>query len=330
MSTSVPIFPIMGRIRFRWHELRKKVRNEGIVAACGGLVQRLRSDFLGARRRLDAWLHAKDGVVTLPIQGSIMCLRLDDPSFSRKLIRDGIWEPEHTQLMHEELRPGMVGMDLGANLGFFALLGARLVGPQGRVVAVEPLPQNASLLRRSAALNGYRHLVVHQAAVSNACGDAAMWVTDESNFGSLHSADDPAVSRQMRTSRIGDDNADRIAVATVTIDSLVELYGLRPLDYIRMDIEGFEVRATLAMGQTLRSAERPLKLFAEVHNDHFEDPCSVIGSWLADLLEAGFAPRALIVPGRIKGIIRDPSPRDFPEQVCQYKGQSPQVFLERA
>jgi FkbM family methyltransferase len=70
------------------------------------------------------------------------------------------------------VRPGDVVYDLGANVGFYTLLAARLAGPTARVVAFEPVPRNLGYLRRHIALNQCENVTVVAAAVSDRSGTA--------------------------------------------------------------------------------------------------------------------------------------------------------------
>jgi FkbM family methyltransferase len=66
---------------------------------------------------------------------------------TRSLLEEGHWDPIISGLMRKALQPGMTFVDAGANIGYFSILAANLVGPQGRVVAIEPDPTNLSILR---------------------------------------------------------------------------------------------------------------------------------------------------------------------------------------
>lgn len=79
----------------------------------------------------------------------------------------GVWEPQITRLVRSLVQPGSLFVDVGANVGYFALLAAHLVGPAGRVVAVEPGPTNLQLLLGSVVDNGYEHLDVWPLAFSD-------------------------------------------------------------------------------------------------------------------------------------------------------------------
>ncbi len=318
---------MIGKFKYRFGEAKAAFRTGGFADGLNTLVRRFNSDVYGAERRLYARTRSRNGVVVLPIQGSLMALRLDDPGLSRVLIRDGIREREHTQLIHEEIHPGMVGVDLGANLGYYALMEARIVGPKGKVFAVEPVPHNVAVLQRNVELNHYTNMEVHQMAISDECGEAEMWITPQSNFCNLLSETDEALRPEIRQTHAGEQSAHRIKVPTMTLDRFLEVRGVKSLNFIRMDIEGFEVRVTKGMQKTLTEARGVLKLFVEVHNAHFTDPMATVGAWLQELLNLGFQPKALAIAGRPEGIIRIVSAKDFPALVCQFRECCPHVLL---
>ncbi|WP_156027726.1 FkbM family methyltransferase [Candidatus Solirubrobacter pratensis] len=88
------------------------------------------------------YLHAEDEVVT-------------------PILRDrGGWDSDETEALRNVLRPGATLVDVGANVGYVTLLGARIVGREGRVVAIEPHPDNLRLLRANVARHGLAHVDV--------------------------------------------------------------------------------------------------------------------------------------------------------------------------
>ena len=78
----------------------------------------------------------------------------------------GVWEPSITRFVNNRLRPGDLFVDIGANVGYYALLAAKRVGPSGAVVAIEASPSIACRLRENIALNGFTNIEVVEAAVS--------------------------------------------------------------------------------------------------------------------------------------------------------------------
>jgi len=65
---------------------------------------------------------------------------------TRSLVEEGYWDPNITMLLKKVLGPGMTFVDAGANIGWFTVIASRVVGPEGRVFAVEPDPFNLSVL----------------------------------------------------------------------------------------------------------------------------------------------------------------------------------------
>lgn len=78
-----------------------------------------------------------------------------DMSLGPHLLLDGYWDLPNTEIFNKLIKPGMTVMDVGANCGYFTLLAADLVGPQGCVYAIEADPQNFALLQGSISLNGF-------------------------------------------------------------------------------------------------------------------------------------------------------------------------------
>jgi FkbM family methyltransferase len=78
-----------------------------------------------------------------------------DDGLAPHLMLDGYWEMWVTEALAELIRPGMVVADVGANVGYFSVLMADLVGPTGRVIAFEPNPAVAALLARGITANGF-------------------------------------------------------------------------------------------------------------------------------------------------------------------------------
>src|SRR5438067_1635253 len=83
----------------------------------------------------------------------------------------GSYEIEEREFILATLKPGDIALDIGANIGFFSILMAERVGPEGHIYAFEPLKRNASLLEQSVAENGFQtRLTLTHAAIGNHAG----------------------------------------------------------------------------------------------------------------------------------------------------------------
>src|SRR5262245_13570479 len=86
------------------------------------------------------------------------------------------------------LKPGMTAFDVGANVGFTAVLAAKCVAPGGKVVCFEPLAANAEQIGHNAGLNGFTHVEVRQEALGRADGEAEFTLSHSPTWGRLASA----------------------------------------------------------------------------------------------------------------------------------------------
>lgn len=166
-------------------------------------------------------------------------------------------EIEVQRALEELIEPGQTVYDVGANIGFFTILCSRLVGPQGKVYAFEPIPQNIATLRHNIELNGLANVVVIEKALSSVTGTAEMFVSPWSAFHSLNV--DGATKQDNHGPEAGE-----ITVQTVTLDEFVATEGVPAPDLIKIDVEGAELIVVQGMTETLRSRQ-PL-LLCELHD----------------------------------------------------------------
>jgi len=153
----------------------------------------------------------------------------------------GSYEAEVTAVFRRFLRPGMNVVDIGANIGFFSMLSASIVGPSGSVLAIEPNPANARLVEASRRSNGFDHVTVAQVAVGRETGLLVL------NAGRSNGT----------TSAPSDQLAELLAATTVpcvTVDSLTS--DRAHVDFVKIDVEGAEYNALLGASQML-ARDRP-------------------------------------------------------------------------
>lgn len=317
----------MSRLQYRLDEIVQAFRTQGFGKGLQTIAERIRLDSEAIARWGIAYLKARNGYVILTIQGSKMLLPLDDPGISRELIGHGIRERAHTHLIQREIQAGMKGVDIGANIGYYALMEARQVGPAGLVIAVEPMPRNYEILCHNIKLNGYTQVVPLQKAIADHSGTLPMRITPQSNWCNMMSPEDARLTPSFRERLIDLSAGTWIQVPVTTLDDILAEAGLRQIDFIRMDIEGFEITATQGMLRTFREASSPLRLFVEIHNTHFQDPLAVYGPWFEDLFALGFRPRALAIPKHDPPILWDLSPQGFAERVCRFRNVCPHALL---
>ena len=154
----------------------------------------------------------------------------------------GIYEAEKSALFARMIAGGRVVFDVGANVGFYTLLASELVGPAGQVVAFEPVPRNLFYLREHLRLNGVENVTVIAKAVSDRAGVDAFTEGASSSEG-----------------HIAPQGSGR--VETVNLDELVSSGTIAAPDYIKLDVEGAELRV-LEGARSLLANKRPTVFLA--------------------------------------------------------------------
>ena len=191
--------------------------------------------------------------ITKDINGVIMLLDPKDHGLSRDLIIDGTREPYSVETVKKELDANNIVVDIGANIGYYALLEAKIVGDNGKVYAIEPVSENIEVLRKNIVLNKFTNIEVHQIALGSNNDIHPFYVTNKQNlcsFIDLHEID-PSVS-----------NIAIRNVKTITLDSF--LHTKPSPHFIRMDVEGYEYEILKGAEATLRDIKQ-LLIFIEVH-----------------------------------------------------------------
>ena len=109
------------------------------------------------------------------VEGGLIYLNLHEHPMMVQMAM-GTYEPAKHAMIRRHLRPGMTFIDVGANMGDFTLQAARLVGSTGRVISIEPEPENHSVLQRSIELNGYANTRALPIALSDRDGTASLQI----------------------------------------------------------------------------------------------------------------------------------------------------------
>ena len=218
-------------------------------------------------------------------KGFSMYLDLVRPGISGTLGVIGGRELDQIYLLERELRPGHRVMDLGANIGFYALLEAKRVGREGAVLAIEPDPHNYELLRRNISLNDADSVIeARPIGVSNRSGTAQFHLHEMSNLNTLHPREELAEGGVHGFTQ----------VLEIQVVHIAELLRERaPIHLLRMDIEGHEVEVLEGLVEAVAEGHRPRVLF-EVHPPKYREPDHSLRLALEGLFEAGYEVLTLV------------------------------------
>ncbi len=205
-----------------------------------------------ALRRLDAMRLARPAFVPLgrfaavvTRDGHRLLLMAEDLSVTPGLALTGRWEPPVAALLRRLLRPGALVAEGGANIGAHTIPMAERIGPAGRLHAFEPVPELLPLLERNLAFNRVAAQVTLHAAALTAQPGPVELLQDPTHQGSAHLAFEGAAPRYAR----------RIAARAMTLDAVLEGEP-RPLDLLRLDVEGAETLALRGAEAVLRRSPR--------------------------------------------------------------------------
>jgi len=168
---------------------------------------------------------------------------------NRALFLYGTFEISETRLVQSFLRPGMRFLDVGANIGYYTLLAARLVGPEGDVFSFEPNPEVRARLEENIHLNQFGNVTVRSEAMTRESGEVRFYVSDVSDNSGISSIVPGAGLR------------DAQVVPAVSLDDFVARLPSPHVDLFKMDIEGAELDVLEGGRRFLAREDAPALLF---------------------------------------------------------------------
>ena len=215
--------------------------------------------------------------------GMMMVVDGRDISLAPHIIRGSIWEEHMTNLVTTVLHPGMTFIDVGANVGWFSLAASRLVGPEGKVIAVEANPDTYDLLRTNLEINGFSDR-------ATAWRKAAWHEDAELEFHVMRKHKGGCSVRRDAVARAVDlhDDAETIRVEAMRLDDMVgdEL----PVHLVKIDAEGAEPSVLRGM-RRIMAQNKELCITVEFAPAWFPDDAG--GPFLDEIEGYGFKIRKL-------------------------------------
>jgi FkbM family methyltransferase len=163
------------------------------------------------------------------------------PRFKRKQ------DTKEIRLIESIVKPGDSILDIGANIGFYTTLFSKLVGEKGAVLAFEPEPLNFKYLNRNC--DQLRNVKLINKAVSDTTGTLKIYLSKMLNV-------------DHRTYKI-EDYSEVKEIDSTTIDDYLKTYDCPKIDFIKMDIQGFEMAALKGMINTLKNNSK-IKVISEL------------------------------------------------------------------
>jgi len=190
---------------------------------------------------------------------------------SLRLSINGVYEEFETEIVKKIIKKGDVVVDVGANIGYYTLIFAKLVGKEGKVFAFEPEPTNFNILKKNVKINEYENVTLINKAVSNKTGKMTLDL-DEINKGG-HS--------------ISKNNSEKtIEIESIRLDDYFKTY-YGKINFIKLDIEGAEVEAIKGMSEILGKNEEA-NIMAEYNPQSLSNLGTNSEEYLTSLMKFGF------------------------------------------
>jgi len=183
----------------------------------------------------------------------------------RFLTSGDLYEPDISTLMLRVVENGDTVIDVGANIGFFAVLAGHLVGEKGTVKAYEPDVSNQDRLSANLVLNGLFNVEVYSEPVSNSVGPVTFYINSDSNGG--NTLWDPGNFPDNELSRA---NPKPIEMQSTTLDVETLKIASEKIKLIKIDTEGCEQLVLEGAKNLLNGAKVPF-VIAELHEWGLEE-----------------------------------------------------------
>lgn len=205
--------------------------------------------------------------------GAKLYVDCSDSVLAPWLLLDGLWETGVTTWFHQVVFPGAHVVDVGANIGYFTVLGAKLTGPTGRVVGFEANPRLRPIAARNLAANSlHGHAEVRHLAAWSEATELVLHLRRHFTGNSSFAPFDPAFLHHL-----GDEASEQVRVPAAALDD--ELADLGRVDVVKIDVEGAELRVMQGLRRTL-AANSGIRVLCEWS----PDSVGAVGDDAADLV----------------------------------------------
>jgi FkbM family methyltransferase len=264
---------------------RRRLRR--VLSACGihngALVASLRR--LEQRLTLSRFIAVKNSGV-ISYNGLKLRYRYEDIDLVGHIQRTGKYEHETTRTIESLLDPGMTFVDAGAHIGYYTMLAAKLVGPEGHVYSFEPVPGTNAMLRENVELNGFSSRATIESYAITDHRTTLGFIIDE---GSSVSA------------RMVDPSETGVPLEGTSLDEYFGSCAWPTVHLVKMDIEGAELAGFRGMRE-LVERNTAIAVIFEVHFQVLSRQGVTMSQLFDELLQMGFARFSILRPDGVKRV----------------------------
>lgn len=185
----------------------------------------------------------------------------------------GYYEKEFTEAVHELVKPGFVALDVGANMGYYTVMMASLVGPAGKVIAFEPIKEPVYYLKESLQLNDFNNTQLFDTCLGDTSGE---------------------ISFDRTSCRLNVSNKKvqlEMVVSIRPFDEMASEIGVSKVDLAKIDVEGAEFNVLRGMKNTLQ--KHGPHLLIEIHPAMIQEFGASAEEMLSFLSEMGYKTKPL-------------------------------------
>jgi FkbM family methyltransferase len=234
----------------------------------------LQHEYLSLNRRVSrVWGRDRRYAVAVPGCGSMRLNKVD--LVNLYLYYFGIWEPGLTQVVSRALRPGDVFVDVGANLGYYTLLGSRLVGEAGEVIAIEASPSVFAILEEHVRLNARNNVKLFNVAAADAPGHLDIYAGPRDNVGTT-------------STLLGPKHRYEARVQALPLDELLRASDLQRVRCVKIDVEGGEFQVVQGMRASIAKLPADCSVLLEVSVRALHEQGHDVADLLQPFSEQGF------------------------------------------
>ncbi len=188
------------------------------------------------------------------VNGYNLALLPNDDGISTELALFNTHEPLNTELLTQNLKKGMVCFDVGANIGYYTLLESKMVGDEGKVIAIEPSPINFKQLQKNIQNEKAKNVELYQIAGGDQNSTIKFLLDPHSNLSRI-------ISNEEKVREKG----EIVDVPMKKLDSFLEASTIRTLDFIRMDVEGYEFNILEGMRNSIKKFRPAIQMEVHTH-----------------------------------------------------------------
>jgi len=210
------------------------------------------------------------------VDGMAMLVRADD-DVGRQIYFSGQYEPRESKYLKSVIQETDTCIDVGANIGYFSLLLARLA-THGNVHSFEPVPMNLQMLNLNVLLNAAHNVAANGCALADFAGREVFTVSMDSAYSSFRDTGRKPVK-------------ESLSVEVTTLDNYCETKHLSKVDFVKIDVEGAEEQVLIGASRLLNDPQRrPRLLMLELYEPMLQGYCSGIDQIVDRLRVCGYAP----------------------------------------